>query len=225
MSVVIVPEGFGAFVFDAVLSEVHEHTNEPTEFPVELGVDITDHIRVKPDVFTVTGLVSQTPAFAAVGSIEAPLELDAEIYVPPFYQQLSAVATALLGGPPNPVVTATQFPAEIDYLSDAHAYFLALKTSRVLSEVTTSTVVYTDMAVTSVAVNKKEPGSIELTVAFKQITTVTTSTVAAPKPTIPAGSPKVSTGAQGTTETPAAIQNSAAKSIVNLAQGKPANAP
>lgn len=48
-------------VVDATLDEQHKGEAEVTEFPVETGADITDHIRPKPIEFTMTGVISNTP--------------------------------------------------------------------------------------------------------------------------------------------------------------------
>jgi hypothetical protein len=46
---------------DATLKIMPEYESEPTELPVESGVDVTDHIRVKPIRISVTGIMSETP--------------------------------------------------------------------------------------------------------------------------------------------------------------------
>lgn len=52
---------FLAFVLDAMLSEQFEATAEPTQNPVEQGVDITDHIIIKPKKLTISGIITETP--------------------------------------------------------------------------------------------------------------------------------------------------------------------
>ncbi len=50
------------FEIDAVLTEEHEFDTEVTKYPVEVGSDIADNVRVKPRVVTLTdGIVSDTP--------------------------------------------------------------------------------------------------------------------------------------------------------------------
>ncbi|MCG8433494.1 MAG: hypothetical protein MJA83_05640 [Gammaproteobacteria bacterium] len=51
----------GAIEFDASVNEDHEAENDVTEFPVEEGADITDHIRPRPESITINGIVSNTP--------------------------------------------------------------------------------------------------------------------------------------------------------------------
>ena len=54
---------FGAVELDASLEEVHTSENEITQYPVERGVDISDHVRRQPDRVRIRGLVTDTPIF------------------------------------------------------------------------------------------------------------------------------------------------------------------
>lgn len=49
------------FVFDAVLSEDHEENAEVSTHPLETGAEVTDHVRVSPISFSISGIVSNTP--------------------------------------------------------------------------------------------------------------------------------------------------------------------
>lgn len=49
------------YPIDAVVTESHDYENEVTSFPVESGVDISDHVRRKPVKVTMEGLVSDSP--------------------------------------------------------------------------------------------------------------------------------------------------------------------
>lgn len=55
------PATFGKIVLDALLTATHEMESDVTEFPVEEGAPITDHIWAKPRRFTMTGFVTNTP--------------------------------------------------------------------------------------------------------------------------------------------------------------------
>lgn len=46
---------------DAFLSEHHQHTAKATQFPVETGVVISDHVIQEPDVVRLDVIVSDTP--------------------------------------------------------------------------------------------------------------------------------------------------------------------
>lgn len=45
---------------DVMQDEVHEWKNDVTQFPVEIGSQITDHIQSLPDNVTVTGIISNS---------------------------------------------------------------------------------------------------------------------------------------------------------------------
>jgi hypothetical protein len=62
----------GYFDLDATLSENHTLTNEVTEFPVEQGFNISDHVIRKPEKLTIEGFVTNTPVSEGV----APLGVD-----------------------------------------------------------------------------------------------------------------------------------------------------
>lgn len=51
----------GAIEFDASISEQHEGDAEITQFPVEVGADISDHIRPQPERITINGIISNSP--------------------------------------------------------------------------------------------------------------------------------------------------------------------
>jgi hypothetical protein len=46
---------------DGTLTETHTRTSDVTEFEVEAGADITDHVRVKPATVAIEGIVTNTP--------------------------------------------------------------------------------------------------------------------------------------------------------------------
>lgn len=46
---------------DVTLREAHSFTNNITQYPVENGSTITDHIRQNPDKLTIEGLITNTP--------------------------------------------------------------------------------------------------------------------------------------------------------------------
>ena len=50
-----------ALFIDATLTESHQFETDVVENPVEQGVKITDHIDLKPEQFTLTGVISDTP--------------------------------------------------------------------------------------------------------------------------------------------------------------------
>jgi hypothetical protein len=59
------------YPIDAALSEEHSFDNEVTAHPVERGADVTDHVRARPIVVSIEGLVSDTP-IGAIAGLRAP---------------------------------------------------------------------------------------------------------------------------------------------------------
>lgn len=78
------------YPIDASLSETHTLSSEATEFPVESGADLTDHIRRLPIEVTIEGIVSNTPigAVAAARATETA-ELGEELEVLPADEALA----------------------------------------------------------------------------------------------------------------------------------------
>lgn len=51
----------GELVLDARIDENHQLSNDVTQYPVEEGSNITDHVRNRPFVLTMTGHVTNSP--------------------------------------------------------------------------------------------------------------------------------------------------------------------
>jgi len=49
------------YLVDVAVSEGHEFPSEVTQHPVETGADLTDHVRNRPIMITLEGVVSDTP--------------------------------------------------------------------------------------------------------------------------------------------------------------------
>lgn len=65
---------YGAIELDASIEETHVAENEVTQFPVESGVDITDHVRRQPYRVNIRGIVTDHPLIAQlVGTAAAPV--------------------------------------------------------------------------------------------------------------------------------------------------------
>lgn len=62
----------GAVEFDAALSETHVGNAEVTKHPVEVGADISDHVRRQPEQLTINGIVSNTPLVFFASLQESP---------------------------------------------------------------------------------------------------------------------------------------------------------
>lgn len=62
--------GFTGLVVDADVSVDHLRQSDVTEYPVEDGAKITDHVQLKPAQLTVQGVISDYPiGFAVIGGV------------------------------------------------------------------------------------------------------------------------------------------------------------
>lgn len=209
-----VASGLPLFTFDVTTSEQTESTAEVTEFPVEIGADISDHVRTKPSTVTLVGEITMTPL---VGDFAGPLVLS-----PPFAGPQANLAApfemmkdAARFGPPVLVISPQQFIAPKDPVKDAETILLAIRDARTFCTVNTTSAEHTDMVLTSVSVHRESVGRAEFTLTFKQVNTVTSLTVAAPKPLIPAGKPKVSGGSPTPTAAPPDVKKTALKLVTD----------
>lgn len=203
------------FTFDVVIAEIHEGINEPTKFPVELGANVSDHIKVNPTKYTVTGVISMTPNGGS--PIPVVLQIPPLPPPPPFVLLEGAIAGIFSSAMTGPAVASPlAFPVPFDPITDAHTALETIRQGKVLCTVTSTTQQYTDMALTSLTLNRKEDeGKGEFTLVFDNIVTVSSATVAAPKPLITAGVPKSSGGAQTPTAANPADKATALKNGVD----------
>jgi len=208
------------FSFDLCASETHETITKPTEFPVELGANVSDHIQIKPNKYTIVGVITETPF-----GVPIPTLLDVPIFIPnPLSSEAAAIGAIgagignLLNGPPGPTVVPVEMqPVPTDPVTNMHTALLAIQNGKFLCSLTTTTQDYTDMCLTSVSMARKDDeGKAEFTCLFEHILTVASETVAAPKPLIPAGLPKASAGAQTPTPVTQAQKDTALLSLAKL---------
>lgn len=66
---------FGSIVFDTVTVEEHKYASRVTNFPVEFGPIVSDHIVKEPDRVNITGIVSDTPI-----NIFAPFNRSVDVF-------------------------------------------------------------------------------------------------------------------------------------------------
>src|SRR5690554_3006740 len=68
-----------ALIFDATPSETHSQAAEVTSFPVEDGVDITDHVRARPFTMRMSATLSATPLAEADQEVDRLAKKHAEM--------------------------------------------------------------------------------------------------------------------------------------------------
>lgn len=55
------PTQIGLITLDVTIEETHDRRAEPTDFPIEGGSSISDHVRLQPNKLTVSGFITDTP--------------------------------------------------------------------------------------------------------------------------------------------------------------------
>lgn len=198
--------------FDQTRSEQHEATAEVTDHPVETGSNIADHVRPQPQTLTLEVFVTNTPINDAGGrGTIATLPLPVPVYVrPPALWQtpigllVDAIKSLFqdpvpVNPPPPFTVQALIFPIPFDPVKETHATLLDLWSRGQTMSVVTSTQTYDLMVFTSVSLPRTQPGGAAFSLAMKQIRTVSSQSVTAPKPSVKRGTPNAAKGSQATT--------------------------
>jgi hypothetical protein len=165
-----------AIVLDASVSETHTAEVEVTEHPVEQGVNIIDHARVKPRRLTIEGLISATPmAFT-------------EAVAPQSSRGISFVAHTA--------------PVGMDLVTRAYADLLKLRADGTLVTVSTGLETYQNMLIKSLVFprNASIGYSLRFTAELVEVRIVQNKTVKLTA--APAAKPKVATEKHATTEAP-----------------------
>jgi hypothetical protein len=213
----LLPQSGPAIYFDCVVSEQVVRDAEITEFPVEVGANISDHYRVKLNEIRLEVFVSQEPIdnlrhpsgqgfWGAQKLITPPypsgpvLATVAKAIVNPV-GSIVGVVGGLLDGLDRPVTAnpVLQWAAPFDSLQELLTALDAIRTAAGLVDIYTKSAVYTDMAIANVTTNRdKETGSgSKVSLEFRRIAKVSTQQVAAPPvPVHPKDTPPVAKGAQ-----------------------------
>lgn len=195
--------------FDATLSEAHETTADVTEHPREAGPSVVDNVRPNPGTVSLEVYVSNHPItdLGGRGATEK-LEIEFPVYEPPLEptpgslfraakSAAGALVDAITGGKPPVKLTVLTFPEVFDRVRETHETLEDLVSRGVTMAVITSTRTYEGMSLSRVSLPRDEPGGARFQLDFKRILTVTTETVAAPKPAEKRGAPAVAKGSQG----------------------------
>jgi hypothetical protein len=97
------------YIIDVAVREDHSFDNEVTEHPVEVGSDIVDHVRAKPIMLTLEGIVSDTP----IGGV-ADLRSETTLPSREAFERLLAIRNARL-----PVTISTSLRVYTDMVLEA----------------------------------------------------------------------------------------------------------
>jgi hypothetical protein len=190
------PDDSGATVsmsFDVDTSEAHNLTNLITEFPVETGSNIADHVVPQLNQFTIEGFVSDTPIASNPGVDGISEVTSVELQVPePPSPGITAPGRALVGAISGLIAGAVPKRATLltfaDFKSRIRAVMDLLEDARVnarLIRIVTSLKEYDDMVIESLSPSRTpEMGSTtQFVLTLKEVKFVTSETVDAPVPT------------------------------------------
>lgn len=216
--------------FDVVLTERHGFENDITEFAVEDGANITDHVRPNPLTVTLEVVKSNEPISDDpehnLGAIIGSIPISPPVFTPPLNLNpfaLTSAAEAGIGGlisPPAPTPTAVavlQMPsASADIPSDTMAELIILRNTATLINLTTRWGTFPDMVIEKLETDRdKDTGlAMKATITFRKLRIVNTQTVTAPA--IPRAKPTVSKGQRTGVTTVNQRQATIAKSLLDL---------
>lgn len=96
--------------FDASLKETHNRESPPTEFPVENGLTISDHVIVKPFELELNGIISDSPIGGIKGLLTEAATTAASALLPPIGVIGASVGYALFNA-----ITQSESPSVAAY--------------------------------------------------------------------------------------------------------------
>lgn len=140
---------------DATMQETHSLAAEVTEHPVEVGSDITDHIRPKPIEVRIDGIITNAPLSSNILS----LALGASPLAPAL--ALGNAAIALLAG-------------KSTILNDAYNRLRGIRDNGIIVVLVTTYEAYESMAMTDLQIVRdgQTGDAIHFTATFRQIVIV-----------------------------------------------------
>ena len=189
------PAGSGdVIVFDASIKEMHSRKSPPTEFPIENGNYVSDHIILRPFVLVLEGIISDTP----IGNIQGLLTEAGTTLVSSLLPPVGVVAASVGGTALYSALSKSSKPSVQNYLT-----LLNLQASGTPFDVLTSLNRYPNMWITDISVPREaQSGNILMfTVTVQQLLLVTPQSVNILIFANPAlGSNAASVGNQSTTQ-------------------------
>jgi len=175
----------GELICDATIREVHDYKNDVTEWPVEEGFNITDHIRRAPDEITIDGFITNSPVLQTniqrIGQFVGT-------QTDPFIAGVIGSA-ANIGGAVFKSLKREDSANQVELALDI---LLAISGRKIdgsnidpqLIQIITGLRVYTNMAMQSLSIPRdaKTGEAMNFTSRFKQIEVVSTEIVTIPNP-------------------------------------------
>lgn len=188
----------GLLKFDTCDEEDVEEPADIVEHPVEIGVAVTDHYRIKSRIVKLTAFISQEPVDPSLypeaqGSVQS-FELQLPTYPSPTLATQIAtgiagagvpglIAQAIAPSPPTTFVqTALGYASPIDTLAKVKGVIEDLRTNATPIDVATKSWFYSQHLISTYSTRRNEKtgtGTI-IEITLQQVTFVATDAVAAP---------------------------------------------
>jgi hypothetical protein len=184
----------GGMTLDATLVETHQFTAAVTDYEVEDGSVITDHIHLKPVTLLIEGVVSDSPVSLVASAVGSAATLVSGSIGRNFgkeaFRNEGLAEQALAAGAGSIAGLVTNVVADFGFgntifktPNDAFDYMTGLHEARSPVEIVTSLRTYKNMVIETLSVPRTpETGSssIRFSVSLKQITVVSSAVVKLP---------------------------------------------
>ena len=159
-------QGPSVVSIDASMSENHSRKAVPTEFELETGETISDHIILKPFMLELNGIISDTP----IDILQAALITGATAILPP----AGIVGAGVLGVAVSSALSGSKKPSVQNFLA-----LMNLQEQRLPITVVTTLQVYNNMFITDVSVPRDSQNGnvLNFKVSLVQLLIVSPQTV------------------------------------------------
>ena len=221
--------------FDAVVEEAAEIVSTPTEYPVEEGANVSDHVKDELKRVSLEVFVSNQPVYDwnRRGGTVKKLPIKVKQYKAPLAPTPGAVFSAvgsavrdavgsLLGKNEETAAQVLQFNEDFDAVAGVLATLEELQASRQLVLIITKAREYEGMFLEKIGPRRNAASGDGATfqLEFRQLRIVESKLVAAPTPTEVRGQIKKSKGAQSPKNAKAAVEKkSIAKGLIDALLG------
>lgn len=212
MTAFIVPDDDSGRIvtFDVIENELHESVVEVSDHPVEVGVNVSDHVRPLPERLSLTAYTTNTPIainpFTQRGEHKA-IALNVPQWTVPVEPTPGALyraglqALGSLFGEPERVATVLVYADAFNAIYETFEILQELQTNAVLLQIVTPIKVYEDMILERVAAPRNAgDAGVAFGLDVRQLRVVESGQVAAPPvpaDDVPGGHPLLNKGGQG----------------------------
>jgi len=216
MTAFLVPDDDSSRIitFDVIENELHESVAEVTDHPVEIGINIADHVRPLPDRLSLTAYTSNTPILVnpytqrgeqlsfelKVPQWEIPIEPTPGSLYRAGLQAMGGLVGSIFGGDKR-TVSILGFADVFDAIYETYEVLREFQANGVLLQIVTPIRTYEDMILERVAAPRTAgDAGVSFGLDVRQIRVVESGQVAAPPvpaDDVPGGLPLADKGGQG----------------------------